>query len=271
MTSKPICNTRVSELPTSPFGRREFLVRGARSVAATCWPLPLMAQRPDGLRFKAVALDAFPIFDPRPVFLLAEASFPGKGAALANAWRTRQFEYQWLHSLAGRYVDFWQATEDALVFAAKQVQVPLSTEKRATLMQAYLQLQTWRDVIPALRSLQHAGIRLAFLSNMTERMLETGIRTAGLAGIFEHVLSTDQAKTCKPDPRAYQLAIDAFGVPREEILFAAFAGWDAAGAKWFGYPTFWVNRLDIPTEELGIEPDATGRDLGELARFALSG
>ena len=28
-----------------------------------------------------------------------------------------------------------------------------------------------------------------------------------------------------------------------EIAFAAFAGWDAAGAKAFGYPTFWVKAV----------------------------
>ena len=31
-------------------------------------------------------------------------------------------------------------------------------------------------------------------------------------------------------------------------------GWDAAGAKWFGYTTFWVNRLNLPVEELGLPP-----------------
>ena len=37
------------------------------------------------------------------------------------------------------------------------------------------------------------------------------------------------------------MAVDAFGRPREGIPFVAFAGWDVAGAGWFGYPTFWVN------------------------------
>ena len=63
------------------------------------------------------------------------------------------------------------------------------------------------------------------------------------------------------------MAIDAFKLKREEILFAAFAGWDAAGAKWFGYPTFWVNRLNLPGEELGVTPDATGQDLTDLVSF----
>jgi len=85
------------------------------------------------------------------------------------------------------------------------------------------------------------------------------------------VLSTDRIRTHKPDPRAYQMAMDALKLPREGILFAAFAGWDAAGARWFGYPTIWVNRLDLPAEELGISPDATGRDLTDVVRFVTSG
>jgi len=53
---------------------------------------------------------------------------------------------------------------------------------------------------------------------------------------------------------------------REEIAFAAFGGWDAAGAKWFGFPTFWVNRLGVPQEQL-VDPDGTGPTLAELAEF----
>jgi 2-haloacid dehalogenase len=102
---------------------------------------------------------------------------------------------------------------------------------------------------------------------MTAKMLEAGIKHAGLEGMFEHVLSTDQIRTYEPDPRAYQLAMDAFQLRREDLLFVAFGGWDVAGAKWFGYPTFWVNRLNLPGEELGVSPDAMGRDLADLVNF----
>jgi 2-haloacid dehalogenase len=57
---------------------------------------------------------------------------------------------------------------------------------------------------------------------------------------------------------------------REKIAFAAFGGWDAAGAKSFGYPTFWVNRANLPVEELGVAPDATGANLSDLANFVLA-
>lgn len=137
-------------------------------------------------------------------------------------------------------------------------------------MQAYLELPAWPDALPALDKLRSAGLQLAFLSNFTPAMLAAGVRSARLGTLMRHLLSTDAARTYKPDPRAYQLGPDAFGMNRNEILFAAFAGWDAAGGKWFGYPTFWVNRLGAAPEELGAAPDGTGRGLDELVNFALT-
>jgi 2-haloacid dehalogenase len=80
-------------------------------------------------------------------------------------------------------------------------------------------------------------------------MMEANIKSAGLEGRFEQILSTDRI------PRAYEMGIDAFRLPKQKILFAAFRGWDAVGAKSFGYETYWANRLNLPVEELGVEPD----------------
>ena len=219
---------------------------------------------------KAIAFDAFTTFDPQPIVALAEQLFPTQGAALGNAWRARQFEYTWLRSVGHRYVDFWKVTEDALVFAANMLHLDLSTDKRAQLMAAYLDLKAYADVRSALESLQRAGIRLALLSNMTRTMLEAATKNAGFEGIFEFTLSTDTVHTYKPDPRAYQMGMEAFGLPRQDMLFAAFGGWDAAGAKWFGYPTFWVNRLHLPVEELDVAPDGMGDSLTDVANFVRS-
>jgi 2-haloacid dehalogenase len=251
--------------------RRTFLNLVAGSVAAGLAGAHTASHAAPARPYKAIAFDAFPIFDPRPIFKLAETLFPGKGAELSNAWRTRQFEYQWLRALGGHYADFWQATEAGLVFAAKSLQLELSSDKRDQLMQAYLQLDAWPDVPAALKTLKDAGIRLAFLSNMTQAMLETNTRHAGLEGLFEQTLSTDQARSFKPDPKAYALGTKKLRLKRDEIVFAAFAGWDVAGAKWYGYPTFWVNRAGSAAEELGIVADAAGAGMGDLTRFVLPG
>jgi 2-haloacid dehalogenase len=227
----------------------------------------VVAQRAGGQDVKAIAFDAFPVLDPRPVFARAEQLFPGKGGALSEAWRIRQFEYAWLRAVAERYADFWQVTEDALIYAGKALKLDLTAERRERLMQAYLELPPWPDAVSALRALKKAGFRLAFLSNFTPPMLEAGIRNGHLDGLFEHSLSTDAIRSYKPAPRAYGIAIEAFKLKREEILFAAFAGWDAAGARSFGYKTFWVNRLKLPAEELGEAADASGDSLADLVAF----
>jgi len=60
---------------------------------------------------------------------------------------------------------------------------------------------------------------------------------------------------------------DEFGLKKEEMLFAAFGAWDAAGAKWIGYPTVWVNRFGVTEEELDVHPDLMTRDMAGLMRF----
>jgi 2-haloacid dehalogenase len=265
--SPKYCPTIDAKETSMPNDRRGFLKVAVGSVAtglSVSTPLALAGPSP---KFKAIAFDAFTTFDPGPVFKLAEELYPGRGAELSNEWRTRQFEYTWLRTVSKHYVDFWRVTEDALVYASKRLKIDLGGEKRARLMNAYLELRTWPDSVPALRSLNDAGVRLAFLSNFTAKMLDANIKNCGLSDLFEHALSTDRVRAFKPDPIAYRMGIDAFKLEREEILFAAFGAWDAAGAKMFGYPTYWVNRLDLPAEELGVVPDAIGTNLDDLARF----
>lgn len=253
--------------------RRDFVKLTAGGLALGLVP-PVVhlgaAESSARSQIKALAFDAFPIFDPRPVFALVEKLFPGRGTELSNEWRTRQFEYTWLRVAAQRYVDFWQVTDDALAFATAKLNLPLSQETRDKLLQAYLELKPWPDVLPALEMFKKSGLRLAFLSNFTPKMLQANIESAGLTGMFEQVLSTDSVKTYKPTPQAYQLGVDALKLRREEILFVAFGGWDAAGAKLFGYPTFWVNRLKQPLEKLDATPDGVGESLVELVRFLKS-
>jgi 2-haloacid dehalogenase len=250
--------------------RRRFLEWTGMTAVAGLVCSPIEAGEPASPRYKAVAFDAFTTFDPRPIGGRAETLFPGRGAQLGEVWRSRQFDYQWLRALAGRYEDFWRITEDGLVFAARQLRLDLTAEKRDRLMQAWLELTTFPDVPAALALLKSSGVRLAFVSNMTERMLNAAIRNGRLEGFFEHVLTTDRIRSYKPDPRAYQMAIDAFGLERDQILFVASSGWDAAGARWFGYPTYWNNRLDLRPEELGALADATGPDLADMARVVLA-
>src|ERR1700733_15505841 len=131
-----------------PINRRKFVAFATAALVAPA-VRSLAAERP----IKAIAFDGFPITDPRPVFAKAEELFPGKGLALSQAWRTRLFEYTWLRTLGGRYVDFWHVTEDSLIFAAKASGIDLTADQRASLMQTWLSLKAWPDAAPALKEL----------------------------------------------------------------------------------------------------------------------
>jgi len=233
------------------------------------WPHahPEAASRP---RFKAVAFDYFVLFNPDSVVSDVEQTFPGKGREFTNLWRTRQFEYTWLRSITNRYVDFFAVTEDALVYAANAMNLELTAQQKRHLLEAYLHLTPWPDTADALRRLRESGIRVITLANFSPTMLRSNAENAGLMGLFDALVSTDANHTYKPDPRAYRLGMDHLHFLKQDIVFAAFGGWDAAGAKSFGYPTVWVNRFNQPAEELGIRPDQTFTDLNGLLDFVLN-
>jgi 2-haloacid dehalogenase len=247
--------------------RRDFVNLVGAGAAVTALSGKPVVAAVSSAKIRAITFDGLAVFDVRPVATQAERIFPGRGEEMSALWRTRQFEYTWLRTVGQQYADFWQVTEEALSFSCKSLKLELTAADSDRLMQSYLELKAWPDAPAALRDLKASGLQLAFLSNFTAAMLDRAVKNSGLEGIFADHLSTDRVRAFKPDPQAYGMAVNALGLRKEEIAFAAFAGWDAAGAKWFGYPTFWVNRSGAPAEELGSVPEGVGKDLNDLAVF----
>jgi 2-haloacid dehalogenase len=191
--------------------RRDFVsLTGAGAAAAAFSAEPVIAAA-SGATIKAVAFDGLAVFDVRPVAALAERVFPGRGNEMNALWRTRQFEYTWLRTVGRQYADFWQVTEEALIFSRKSLKLELTKVDSDRLMQSYLELKAWPDALAALKGLKASGPRMAFLSNFTAAMLDQAVKNSGLEGIFDDHLSTDQVRMFKPDPQAYRMAMSASG------------------------------------------------------------
>lgn len=242
-------------------------------ILAMCVLLPILIARPNGVtakpRFKAVAFDYFVIFDPASVVPFVEKEFPRKGTEFTKAWQRKQFDYAFLLSITGRYKDFFEVTGDALDHTAESMKLPMTAGARSRLLASYLVLKPWPDTIAALKKLKAAGVRIVAVSNFSDKMLRANADNAGITDLFDELLSTAAKSTFKPDPKAYELGPDRLHLEKEEIAFAAFGGWDAYGAKSFGYPTFWVNRMGFPAERLGAEPDGSSSDLEGFLEFVL--
>ena len=228
---------------------------------------------------RAVIFDAYgTLFDVHSVIAAAEQLFPGHGEALSQLWRQKQIEYTQLRTLAARtdapgehYRPFWDITLDALRYAAKRLQLTLGRAAEKRLMDEYACLSTFPDAVPVLRGLREPAaaprVGLAILSNGNPQMLDIALKSAGMSTLFDHVLSVDAVRAYKPSPAAYALGPDAFGVSAREIVFVSSNGWDVAGATWFGFTTFWLNRQNLPVEELGVRPHGIGGGMNELPGF----
>jgi len=215
------------------------------------------------LPVKALVFDAYgTLFDVQSVISAVDQKFPRQGPAVSAGWRTRQLEYSWLRSLMGNYEDFWHVTQDALVATCKALKLPLDAASNQELMDKYLHLDPFPEIKDALKALSH--LPLAILSNGNPMMLNAVVENAGLKGVFAHVISADEVKIYKPAPAVYQLAVKKLGVERPNIGFVSSNFWDSAGAKTFGFRTYWINRGGARPDELGVQADANLKLLTDL-------
>lgn len=178
-------------------------------------------------------------------------------------WRTKQLEYTWLRSLMRAHTDFWQVTQDALDYALDTFQITDDALRR-DLMEAYLHLDCYPDVVPALEQLKRAGLQTAILSNGSPMMVDAAVKSARLVKLIDRVLSVEEVGIYKPDPRVYQLAVDRLGVRADAISFQSSNSWDAVGAANFGLRVAWINRFSQRRERLPFAPDVELASLREL-------
>ena len=202
---------------------------------------------------KAWVFDAYgTLFDVHSVSAAAEAMFPGNGTGLSQLWRLKQLEYTWLRSLMGLYADFSEVTRSALGYACEALNLALTPGQAGELMATYNHLTLFADARDALSQL--APSPLVILSNGAPTMLEPLIKHAGLEQTFTAVMSVDEVKIFKPDPRVYALATRTLGLEPGEIGFVSSNYWDAAGASNFGFTVFWINRNNATADQLGARP-----------------
>ena len=219
----------------------------------------------------AVLFDAYgTLFDVYSVGQLAEQLFPGHGSALSVLWRDKQIEYTRLVTTSNdgeHYRPFWDLTRAGLRYACKRLSLNLSPSDEERLMNQYLQLTAFPENHEVLAALKAKGIATGILSNGDPQMLGSVVRSAGLDDLIDHQLSIDSVRKYKTHPDAYALGPQALGVDAGQILFVSCNAWDALGATWYGFRTLWVNRYQLPFEELGTQPTRIGSSLCDVLTF----
>lgn len=219
---------------------------------------------------RAVLFDVFgTLLDVYSVQAAADRLFPGDGQRIAVLWRDKQIEYSRVRTLSGRYVPFIQITRDALEYSLEALSLRHAPEQVDALLAEYDRLRAFDDVAPAFARLHERDAVLGVLSNGDPGLLQSSLGNAGLLRQLTHVLSADAVRQFKTADAVYALGPQALGLAAREILFVSSNGWDAIGAAWFGYTSFWVNRSGAPPDRLGQSPHGSGTSLESAVDYFL--
>jgi 2-haloacid dehalogenase len=212
---------------------------------------------------RAFVFDAYgTLFDVHAAIGRHRAAAGRDADRFSDTWRSKQLEYTWTLTLAGRYVEFWTLTERALDFAFARYP-SVDRALRPKLLDAYMKLDAFEDARQVLQGLKARGDITAILSNGSPKMLAAAVEAAAIAGDLDAVLSVDAIGIYKPRPEVYALVTERFKLVPRDIVLVSSNRWDIMGAAAFGLCTAWINRAGMP-DEYADSPAAVLANLNDL-------
>jgi len=191
-------------------------------------------------------------------------------AGVRVTWFNQLIQSALVATVTGAYSQFGALAMAALEMTAEQAGAELTDDDKQAVATQMRQLPAHPEVAGALRRLRDAGLRLASLTNSTERVARAQLEHAGLIDLFELVLSADTVQRLKPAPEPYLMAAGRLGVPIGEVRLIAAHAWDVAGAARAGCATGFVARPGKVLDPLVERPEIVGASLTEVAEAILT-
>jgi len=211
----------------------------------------------------ACVFDAYgTLFDVNSAAAKCKEKLGDKWENFANAWRTTQLEYTWLRSLLKKYKNFWQITEDSLDHTMATFNI--NKNMRKELLNLYKELSPYPEVKECLDALKSKKIKIAILSNGTPDLLKGLVESNNIQSYFDNIISVEDVKIYKPDPKVYEMPIKKYNCKPKNICFLSSNTWDVSGGGVFGYNAVWVNRFNKMFDKLGYNPQYIINNLNQL-------
>lgn len=186
-------------------------------------------------------------------------------AAVRTQWFQQLLQNALVSTVTGEYADFGATGRAALQMVAARRGRQLSDDDTSLILGTVRRLPPHPEVRAALERLSAAGFRLATLTNSTEAVAQAQLENAGLASLFERILSADSVRRLKPAPEPYRMAARELGVEVRQLCLVAAHAWDVAGALRAGCRAAFVARPGMVLDPLAPVPDVVGTDLRDTA------
>lgn len=183
----------------------------------------------------------------RPLLRMGDAV--NKAKNLQVDWATLSADWRGLYRgvldqiIAGerpwlRVDRIYRETLDALL-EKHGLTATFTTAERDELNEIWSRLDVWPDTVEGLARLRRQFV-VSTLSNAGMRAMVAVVKHAGLP--FDAVLTAELARSYKPAPAVYQLAVDYLGYRPDEIMMVACHKYDLKAARAFGMRTAFVAR-----------------------------
>lgn len=181
----------------------------------------------------------------------------GSGEA-GRRWRAAYLE---LTYGCGSYEPY----ESLVARAAGQTGMPSGAA--AALEAAWDTLQPWDGSKELLHDLKDKSVSVGVVTNCSERLGRQAARLFDVA--WDVVVTAESAGFYKPQPRPYEMALEALGLPAQRVLFVAGSGFDLIGTARVGLDAYWHNRVGLQPPPGAPAPLKEERTLDGVARLVL--
>ncbi len=186
-------------------------------------------------------------------------------ASARTQWFGQLLQSALVATVTDSYTDFGSTALAALQMVAARHGRELTANEVSEILGTIRRLPPHPEVHNALDRLGASGYRLATLTNSTEEVARAQLEHAGLASLFEQILSADSVRRLKPAAEPYRMAADELGVQVGGLRLVAAHAWDVAGALRAGCRAAFVARPGMVLDPLAPRPDIVGSDLSEIA------
>ncbi len=190
----------------------------------------------------------------------------GAPAEASSLWFASVLRDGFALSVAGVRPSFLEVAREVL--RAQFSQLPLEGEVEVAVdhvLGGFAELSVHADVVPGVRALADADVRMVTLTNGATAVAERLLTEAGLIDAFDRLLSVDDAPAWKPSREAYAYAARQCGVDPADMILVASHPWDVDGAVRAGLGAVWVDRRRSHYPQVFTPPTHTVTALDQVA------
>lgn len=193
------------------------------------------------------------------------------GAPSASTWFSELLRLSFVSSTTDRYVPFPALAGHALATVALSagVEHPSSADM-ADIGKILEALPPHPDVAEGLATLAGEGLRIAALTNSPEATAVLQLTNAGVAALFDVIMSVEMVPRFKPHRSVYLAAADRLGSHPSEMVMVAAHDWDIAGAMAVGMRGVFISRPGQRYSGAFPEPTTRATDVRDAARWIVA-